>query len=195
MCWSRRLRGAVRGGYVRAPRCVTEAAGAAPATATARGDATFGVVVAAVVDVVRPNPPGRPAVSATDRPATSSIDPSAAPTPEAAGSFTHATADFLGVAPARLRDVGLLSGLLVAAAGAAGFSALVAPTLHRRPRDGVAGLYLLDGCHIALHSYPEQELLLLDVLAESGYDARKAIDVFTRRLGARDVRTALRGRG
>lgn len=157
-----------------------------------RGATAAGHVIIAVI--IRPIPSRRLAVSATERPAASSFDSTAAPA-DGAGAFTHATADFLGVAAARLRDVGLLSGLLVAAAGAAGFSALEAPTLHRRPRDGVAGLYLLDGCHIALHSYPEQELLLLDVLAESGYDARKAIDVFTRRLGARDVRTAMRGRG
>lgn len=109
--------------------------------------------------------------------------------------FSHLTADFLGAAPAQLRDVELLSGLMIASAGAAGFSAIAAPLVHTLPSDRVSGWLQLDDCHIALHSFPSRELLLLDVLSHATHDGRKALDVFTRRLSAREVRSEQRSRG
>ncbi|HEX5581368.1 MAG TPA: S-adenosylmethionine decarboxylase [Gemmatimonadaceae bacterium] len=109
--------------------------------------------------------------------------------------FGHLTADFLGVAPTQLRDVRLLSGLLIAAAGAAGFAAIAAPHVRELPSGGVAGWLQLDDCHLALHAFPDRELLLLDVLSLATHDGRKALDVFTRRLRAREVRSELRQRG
>ena len=109
--------------------------------------------------------------------------------------FTHLVADFHGVAPAQLRDGALLSGLLIAAAGAAGFTAIGAPLVRHLPHDGVAALLLLDTCHMTVHTVPERELLLLDVLAPAAHDARKALDVFTRRLPAREIHGDTRERG
>lgn len=109
--------------------------------------------------------------------------------------FTHILADFVGVSPSRLRDGDVLSGLIVAAAGAAGFATFGSPTIRRLPHDGCAGLLLLDGCHIALHSFPERELLLLDVLAPAGRDGQKAVDVFARRLAPAEIRSEVRARG
>ena len=116
-------------------------------------------------------------------------------TPEPAAGFTHLIADFHGVAPAQLRDGALLSGLLIAAAGAAGFSAMGAPLVRHLPHDGVAALLLLDTCHMSVHTVPERELLLLDVLAPASHEARKALDVFTRRLPAREIHADTRARG
>jgi len=107
--------------------------------------------------------------------------------------FTHLIADFHGVPPAQLRDGALLSGLLIA--GAAGFSAIGAPLVRHLPHDGVAALLLLDTCHMTVHTVPERELLLLDVLAPAAHDARKALDVFTRRLPAREIHGDTRERG
>jgi S-adenosylmethionine decarboxylase len=112
-----------------------------------------------------------------------------------APGFTHLVADFHGVAPAQLRDGALLSGLLIAAAGAAGFTAIAAPLVRHLPHDGVAALLLLDTCHMSVHTVPERELLLLDVLAPAAHDARKALDVFTRRLPAREIHSDTRARG
>ena len=109
--------------------------------------------------------------------------------------FRHLLADFLGVKPPQLRDLSLVSGLLIAAASAAGFSATAAPQVRALPSDGLTGLYLLDDCHIIVHTYPDRELLLLDILSPRTHDARKAIDVFARRLAAREVRTEARDRG
>ncbi len=109
--------------------------------------------------------------------------------------FGHLTADFVGVAPVQLRDVRLLSGLLIAAAGAAGFPAIAAPQVRELPSGGVSGWLQLDDCHLALHSFPDRELLLLDVLSLATHDGRKALDVFTRRLRAREVRSEMRHRG
>lgn len=114
---------------------------------------------------------------------------------EAPPGFTHLVADFHGVAPAQLRDGALLSGLLIAAAGAAGFSAMGAPLVRHLPHDGVAALLLLDTCHMSVHTVPERGLLLLDVLAPAAHDARKALDVFARRLSAREIRSDQRARG
>ena len=107
---------------------------------------------------------------------------------DVAPAFVHLFADFFGVPAARLRDASLVGGLLVAAAGAAGLIAHGAPVMRTLPHDGVAGLFLLEGCHVAVHTFPERELLLLDVLALATQDAQKAVDVFSRRLGAREVR-------
>ena len=109
--------------------------------------------------------------------------------------FSHVSADFLGVAPRQLRDCDLLSGLLIAAAGAAGFATIGAPRVHALPSEGVSGWLQLDDCHIALHAFPDRELLLLDVLSLATHDGRKAVDVFARRLAAREVRSEQRHRG
>ena len=109
--------------------------------------------------------------------------------------FSHVSADFLGVAPRQLRDLDLLSGLLIAAAGAAGFATIGAPQVRALPSEGVAGWLQLDDCHIALHAFPDRELLLLDVLSLATHDGRKAVEVFSRRLAPREVRSEQRHRG
>jgi S-adenosylmethionine/arginine decarboxylase-like enzyme len=109
--------------------------------------------------------------------------------------FSHLSADFVGVAPVQLRDMGLISGLLIAAAGAAGFSAVGAPLVRQLPNEGITGWMQLDDCHMSVHAFPERELLLLDVLSLATHDGRKALDVFTRRLSAREVRSEHRTRG
>lgn len=112
-----------------------------------------------------------------------------------APAFVQGCADLHGVAQSQLRDPALLSGLLIAAAGAAGLSAVGAPVVRQLPDDGVAAWLPLDGCHIALRSFPERDLLLLDVIAPTAEEIRKATEVFTRRLAARDVRSATYPRG
>ena len=109
--------------------------------------------------------------------------------------FQHLHADLLGVPAAQLSDADLMSGLLIAAAGAAGLTAVGAPAVRRLPDGGVAGVLLLECCHIAVHAVPARQLLLLDVLVLATQDARKALDVFARRLAPRDVRSDAHGRG
>jgi S-adenosylmethionine decarboxylase len=109
--------------------------------------------------------------------------------------FVHIVADLSGVAPAQLRDASLLSGLLIAGAGGAGFTTVGPPLVRTLPNETVAGVLMLDGCHIALHSFPELELLLLDVLALGTHDGKKAVEVFTRRLLPRAVRVETLQRG
>lgn len=109
-------------------------------------------------------------------------------------AFDHLVADFVGVRPAQLRDGALLSGLLIAAAGAMGVSASV-PLVRHLPDDGVAAILLLDGCHMTAHAFPERGVLLLDVLTLATHDAQKALDVFARRVAAREIRTDRRPRG
>jgi S-adenosylmethionine/arginine decarboxylase-like enzyme len=104
-------------------------------------------------------------------------------------------ADLVGVSAALLADRTVLGGLLVAAAGAAGLAAHGPPVIRTLPDEGVAALFVLDGCHIALHAFPAEGLLLVDVLTRGGHDARKAVDVFARRLVPSAVRTALHARG
>lgn len=108
--------------------------------------------------------------------------------------LAHVTADFLGVSAGQLRDSALLGGLLIAAAGAAGLGADGLPTMRVREH-GIAGMLLLDDCHILVHAFHDRELLLVDVLAASEQNARRAIDVFSRRLTAREVHCNARERG
>ena len=111
--------------------------------------------------------------------------------------YIHRTADFSGVPAALLQDAGVVSGLLVAAAGAAGFSSAAAPTVRQRGNEGVTAILILEaeGCHLAAHTFPQRELLLLDVLVPTGHDTDKAVDVFIRKLGARTVASGRMERG
>ena len=109
--------------------------------------------------------------------------------------FRHVAADFVGVPYSQLTDSSMLSGLLIASAGAAGFTAIGAPVVHRLPSDGVAAVLLLDGCHVTVHTFPDRELLLLDILSLATHEPRKALDVFARRLTARTVHSEVRDRG
>lgn len=111
------------------------------------------------------------------------------------GAFSHLIADFVGVAAPQLRDTSLITGLLIAAAGAAGFVTIGSPVIRQLPGDGVAAILILDGCHVAVHAFPERELLLLDVLSLATQDPRKALDVFARRLSAKEIRSDVRSRG
>ena len=111
-------------------------------------------------------------------------------------SFRHLSADFIGASPAQLRDSALISGLLIAGAGAAGFAAIGAPLVRQIPgSEAVTVVVLLDDCHMTAHTFPAKELLLLDILTLSAHDPQKALDVFTRRVAAREVRSELRVRG
>ncbi|MGH7664925.1 MAG: S-adenosylmethionine decarboxylase [Gemmatimonadaceae bacterium] len=109
--------------------------------------------------------------------------------------FTHLIADFVGVPDAQLRDGALISGLLIAAAGAAGFTTSGPPILRLLPHGGLTGLLLIEGCHITAHTFPDRALLLLDVLAVATHNGQKALDVFARRLTAREIRSDVRARG
>lgn len=111
------------------------------------------------------------------------------------GPYTHLSADFIGVAPVKLSDQALVSGLVIAAAGAVGLHPVGAPVVRSLPEGVVAGLLMLDGCHIVAHGFPARGLLLLDILATTQHDVRKALEVFTRRLGASEVRSEMRTRG
>jgi len=105
----------------------------------------------------------------------------------------HLTADLLDVPEAALRDVQRLRATLVAAAGAVGLGPLAMPTVHEGAH-AIALTLVSDGRHIQVHSLPEQGVLLLDVLAPAVQDSQRALDVFTRRLTPRDVRSDTRER-
>lgn len=113
-------------------------------------------------------------------------------------AFTHLLADFAGVPAAQLTDRAFVGGLIVAAAGAAGLSAIAgvgSPVVRTLPSGGIAAALLLGSCHIIVHTRPEDGVLLLDVLAPQAGDPRKAADVFARRLTARSVHTEEHARG
>ncbi|MFI5311511.1 MAG: S-adenosylmethionine decarboxylase [Gemmatimonadales bacterium] len=109
--------------------------------------------------------------------------------------LVHRTADFRGVTSPILRDGSALSGLLLSAAGAAGLATAQPPTVHELPRDGLAVVLLLDLGHLVLHTLPARELMLLDLLVPAGRDPQKAVDVFTRKLGANESRSGRLDRG
>jgi S-adenosylmethionine/arginine decarboxylase-like enzyme len=110
-------------------------------------------------------------------------------------TFSHLSADFVGALPSQLGDTALISGLLIAGAGAAGFTAVGAPVVRKLAGDAVSAVLLLADCHMSAHTFPSQQLLLLDILTTSAHDSQKALDVFTRRLTAREVRCEKRSRG
>lgn len=109
--------------------------------------------------------------------------------------YTHILSDLAGIPSPQLRDAGLIAGLLIASAGAVGLAMTAPPTVRAMPNDGLAGVLLLDECHIAVHAIPARELLLLDVLAPATHDVTHVVEVFARRLAPREVRTETRTRG
>jgi S-adenosylmethionine decarboxylase len=110
-------------------------------------------------------------------------------------TIAHVTADLAGVGSGPLRDAGLLSGLLIAAAGAAGLNAAGAPVVRTAPTGGVSAVLLLDPCHVSIHSLPDRGLALVDVLGPDVALATKALDVFVRRLAPTAVTSDTRLRG
>ena len=109
--------------------------------------------------------------------------------------LAHVSADLTGVGSGALRDSALLSGLLIAAAGAAGLNAVGAPIVRRAPSGGVSAVLLLDPCHVSIHSLPERGLALVDVVARDKAGAEKALEVFVRRLAPTAVTSDTRMRG
>ena len=110
-------------------------------------------------------------------------------------TLAHVSADLSGVGSGPLRDAGLLSGLLIAAAGAAGLNAAGAPIVRTAPTGGISAVLLLDPCHVSIHSLPDRGLALVDVLAPDVAGAAKALDVFVRRLVPSAVTSDTRLRG
>ena len=112
-----------------------------------------------------------------------------------ADTLTHVTADLAGIGSGPLRDAGLLSGLLIAAAGAAGLNPQGAPHIRVAPTGAVSALLFLDPCHVSIHSLPDRGLALVDVLTRDAAGAAKALDVFVRRLCPSAVTSDARTRG
>jgi S-adenosylmethionine decarboxylase len=110
-------------------------------------------------------------------------------------NLAHASADLSGVGSGPLRDAGLLSGLLIAAAGAAGLNAAGAPIVRTAPTGGISAVLFLDPCHVSIHSLPDRGIALVDVLAPDVAGATKALDVFVRRLVPTAVTSDIRMRG
>ena len=110
-------------------------------------------------------------------------------------SHSHVTAEFIGVPAEQLRDAALLGGLLIAAASAGGFNPIGVPTVKKPPGGGVSAMLLFDGAHLAVHSIPERQTLLFDAVAPASHDFRKVIEVFARRLTAREIKSHTRERG
>ena len=109
--------------------------------------------------------------------------------------FAHVSADLIGVGSGALRDAPLLSGLLIAAASAAGLNAAAAPVVRTAGDGGISAILLLDPCHLSVHSFPDRGLALVDVMARDGAGATKALDVFRRRLAPANVTSETRMRG
>jgi S-adenosylmethionine/arginine decarboxylase-like enzyme len=105
------------------------------------------------------------------------------------------SAELSGVSATQLRDVGMLGGLLIAAAGAAGFSSLGVPAARKRPDGACDVALLLDEAHLVVHALPDEGLLVLDLFAPASHDLSKALDVFTRRLNPTKTQVDSRKRG
>ena len=108
--------------------------------------------------------------------------------PSRTAPLVQRVADFRGVRSPLLRDGSSLAGLVLSAAGAAGLTTTEAPQVRTLPRDGLAVLLFLDAGHMAVHTFPERELVVLDLLVAAGRDPQKAVDVFARKFGVSEAR-------
>lgn len=110
-------------------------------------------------------------------------------------AYSHLSAEFAGVAAEQLRDTAMLGGLLIAAASAGGFSQIGVPIVKAKPGGGVSAVLLLDGAHLTIHTMPDRQTLLFDLVAPASHDFRKVLEVFARRLPAREIKQDTRARG
>jgi S-adenosylmethionine decarboxylase len=111
-----------------------------------------------------------------------------------ASTTTHLLADLVGVAPELLNDTDMLRGLLIAGASAAALTSSGIPAVGAASGPERSIVLLVSGGHIAAHTFPERQLLLLDVLCDARHDPRRVLDVFARRLPARTIRSETRSR-
>lgn len=110
-------------------------------------------------------------------------------------TLAHVTADLSGVGSGSLRDSRLLSGLLIAAAGAAGLNAPGAPMVRVAPSGGISAVLLVEPCHVSIHTLPDRGMALVDIITPSEVDAAKALEVFLRRLAPAALTSDTRLRG
>jgi S-adenosylmethionine/arginine decarboxylase-like enzyme len=99
-------------------------------------------------------------------------------------------ADFRGVQVPAVRDGAAMAGLMLSAAGAAGFTTIESPIVRELPRDGLALVLLLDVGHLTVHTFPDREIVVVDLLVAGGRDPQKAVDVFSRKFGVAEARAA-----
>ena len=109
-------------------------------------------------------------------------------------TFEHAFADLGGVPATRLTDIQSLTGLLLAAANAAGLNPAAAPVVTVGPR-GLAAALVCHGGHVALHALPEEGLCFADVAGPGAKHPQRGLEIIIKRLGAREVRSDTRRRG
>jgi S-adenosylmethionine/arginine decarboxylase-like enzyme len=107
---------------------------------------------------------------------------------------THLLADLVGVAPDLLSDSDLVRGLLIAGASAAALNPNGIPAVDTSTGPERSMVLIVGGGHIAAHTFPERQLLLLDVLCDAKHDPRRVLEVFARRLSTRDIRSETRPR-
>ena len=105
-----------------------------------------------------------------------------------AAPLIQRVADFRGVSSPALRDGAALAGLMLSAAGAAGLTTTESPIVRSLPRDGLAVVLFLDLGHMAVHTIPDRELVVVDLLVAAGRDPQKAVDVFARKFGIGEAR-------
>jgi S-adenosylmethionine/arginine decarboxylase-like enzyme len=109
-------------------------------------------------------------------------------------TFEHAFADLGGIPANRLSDTQGLTGLLLAAANAAGLNPAATPVVRVGPQ-GLAAALVCDGGHVALHALPEEGLCFADVAGPGAVHPQRGLDIIIKRLGAREVRSDTRRRG
>lgn len=121
------------------------------------------------------------------------IDTAAAP---AAASMRLYALDVYVADPAVLVDEDELRAVLYAAAER-GRARVVGDAFHVFPNGAVTGVLLLAQSHLSIHTWPELRLANIDLLTYGDVDARGALRLVTRRLGATAVRAerVVRGRG
>jgi S-adenosylmethionine/arginine decarboxylase-like enzyme len=110
-------------------------------------------------------------------------------------TYSRLSAELSGIPVEHLRNVEMIGGLLIAAAGAAGFGSLGVPVSRARPDGACDAALLLDQAHLVVHALPEQGILVIDLFAPAPHDLGKALDVFTRRLNPAKVTPDPRKRG
>ena len=107
--------------------------------------------------------------------------------------YTHLLLELRGCPPARLNDRAAISRLLHKAAESCGLH-----VLHRRVHafapHGLTGYVLLQESHISVHTWPEMQFALVDVLSCAPLNRTRLVTCVQRELGATRVSARPAGR-
>ncbi len=102
----------------------------------------------------------------------------------------HYLVELLGCDPSRIQQVSTVEHVFLEAARISG-ATIVEHFFKQYEPEGVTGIILISESHFAIHTWPEDGFVALDIFTCGTMDSQAAIDFLKQEFGAQDVRQRL----